>query len=51
VTLAVEASMTGDRDLVVEALLADGAVSDPDQARQLCSSLLAAQAEHLPRFS
>ena len=51
VTLAVEASMTGNRDLVVEALLADGAVSDPDQARQLCSSLLAAQAEYLPRFS
>ena len=32
VYLAMEAAMTGDRDLVVEAMIADGAVTDPDAA-------------------
>jgi alpha-galactosidase len=50
VYLAVEAAMTGDRDLVVEAMLADGAVSDPDAAARLTDALLAAHAADLPRF-
>ncbi len=50
VYLAVDAAMSGDRDLVVEAMLADGAISDPDTARSLSSALIAAQAEHLPAF-
>ena len=50
VYLAVEAAMTGDRDLVVEAMLADGAVTDPDAAASLTDALIAAQLQHLPRF-
>ncbi len=51
VYLAVEAAMTGDRDLVVEAMLADGAVSDPDAAADLTDALIAAQQQHLPQFA
>jgi alpha-galactosidase len=51
VRLTIEAALTGDRDLVVEALLADGAVSDPDKAASLADAYLAAQAEHLPNFA
>lgn len=51
VYLAVEAAMTGSLDLVVEAIIADGAVGDPVAARSLAEALLAAQAEHLPRFA
>ena len=51
VTLAVEAAMHGDVDLVVEAMLADGAVSDPVQARALTTALLQAQAQYLPQFA
>ena len=51
VYLAVEAAMTGDRGLVVEAMLADGAISDPTHARTLADALLAAQAPHLPAFA
>jgi alpha-galactosidase len=50
VYLAVEAAMTGDRDLVVEAMIADGAVTDPDAAARLTDALIAAQLHHLPRF-
>jgi alpha-galactosidase len=50
VYLAVEAAMTGDRDLVVEAMIADGAVTDPDAAARLTDALLSAQAHHLPQF-
>ncbi|GJF34598.1 alpha-glucosidase/alpha-galactosidase [Kitasatospora sp. NE20-6] len=50
VYLAVEAAMTGDRGLVVEAMIADGAVTDPDAAARLTDDLLAAQAHHLPGF-
>jgi alpha-galactosidase len=51
VYLAIEAAMTGDRDLAVEAVIADGAVTDPDAAARLTDALLAAQAQHLPRFA
>ena len=51
VYLAVEAAMTGDRDLVVEAMIADGGVTDPDRAAALTDALLAEQARFLPRFA
>ncbi|MRX44766.1 family 4 glycosyl hydrolase [Agromyces kandeliae] len=51
VDVAVEAALTGDRDLVVEAMIADGAVSDTDLAASLTDELLAAQARYLPRFA
>lgn len=51
VNLAVEAAMTGDRSLVVEAMLADGAVHDPAAARALTDALIDAQAQFLPRFA
>lgn len=50
ISIAVEAALAGDRDLVVEAMIADGAVTDPDAAASLTDDLLAAQAHHLPRF-
>lgn len=50
VRLAVEAALTGDRDLVVEAMIADGAVTDPAAARDLTDALIGAQAAYLPRF-
>ena len=50
VTLTIEAALAGDRDLVVEALLADGAVHDPDVAASLADRYLEAQAEYLPQF-
>ncbi|MHB1930676.1 MAG: family 4 glycosyl hydrolase [Acidimicrobiales bacterium] len=50
VYLSIEAAMTGDRDLVVEAMLADGAVSDPDEAAKLTDELIEAQRRYLPRF-
>ena len=51
VVLSVEAAMTGDRAMVVEAMLADGAVTDPVRASALTDALLAAQAAHLPAFA
>lgn len=50
VYLSIEAAMTGDRELVVEAMLLDGAVNDPDQAARLTGDLLEAQRRFLPRF-
>ncbi|SHF54866.1 alpha-galactosidase [Jatrophihabitans endophyticus] len=50
VYLATEAAMTGDRDLAVEAVIADGAVTDPDAAARLTDALIDAQRQHLPRF-
>lgn len=50
VSIAIEAAMTGDRDLVVEAVIADGAVVEPDRAGALTDALIEGQLEHLPRF-
>lgn len=50
VDLAVEAAMTGDRDLTVEAMIADGAVTSRDAAAALTDELLEAQRRFLPRF-
>lgn len=51
VYLALEAAMTGSRDLVVEAMLADGGVTDARVAEALTDDLIQAQAQHLPRFT
>ncbi|MET3804122.1 alpha-galactosidase [Nakamurella sp. UYEF19] len=50
VYLSLEAAMTGDRNMVVEAILADGAVADPAPAAALADNLIATQLEYLPRF-
>ncbi|MFC2076333.1 hypothetical protein ACFLT7_04545 [candidate division KSB1 bacterium] len=50
VEITVEAALTGDQKLVVEAMLADGAVTDKNIAEKLTAELLDAQAEHLPQF-
>lgn len=50
VYLAIEAAMSGDRGLVVEAMLADGALSNPDAAARLTDDLIDAQREHLGNF-
>lgn len=51
VTLATQAALRGDRSLVVEAVIADGAVTVPDRARALSAALIDAQAQHLPAFA
>ncbi|WP_436760624.1 hypothetical protein [Streptosporangium sp. V21-05] len=51
VYLAVEAAMTGDRGLAVEAVIADGAVTDPRAAAELTDALLTAQKRFLPAFA
>jgi alpha-galactosidase len=48
--LTVEAALAGERGLFVEALLTDGAVSDPDVAARMGEELLQAQRAYLPRF-
>ncbi|MDI4659361.1 hypothetical protein K9U41_23530, partial [Xanthobacter autotrophicus] len=50
VYLAIEAAMTGSRDFVVEAMLADGGVTDGDVAVALADDLIEAQIDYLPRF-
>lgn len=50
VTLTVEAALTGSRALVVEALLADGAVADAVVAAQLADELIQAHQQYLPQF-
>lgn len=51
VYLAIEAAMTGNRDLAVEAVLADGAVTDVAAARSLMDDLIEIQRRFLPRFA
>ncbi|MEZ4732381.1 MAG: hypothetical protein R3E79_35155 [Caldilineaceae bacterium] len=48
--LTVEAALTGDRKLWVEALLADGAVTDVTTAGKLVDEMLAFHRERLPQF-
>ncbi len=48
--LTVEAALAGDRALFYEALLADGAVNDPEVARKMGDELLDAQRSYLPNF-
>jgi alpha-galactosidase len=51
VYLALEAARCGDRNLVVEAILADGAVDDSDAAAKLTDALLETQSQFLPQFA
>lgn len=48
--LTVEAALSGDRKLFVEALLADGAVPDRSAAEKLGAELLQAHRQYLPQF-
>ena len=49
-SLTVDAALSGDRDLFVEALLSDGSVSDPAVARDMADELLEAHRPYLPNF-
>jgi alpha-galactosidase len=49
--LAVEAGVTGDRDLALRALLIDQMVDDPADARALLDDYLEAEAAYLPQFN
>ncbi|NLS75897.1 MAG: hypothetical protein GXY76_01415 [Chloroflexi bacterium] len=48
--LTAEAALAGDRKLVRQAVLADGALTDPAEARRLVDEMLAAHAAYLPQF-
>ncbi|NMB11818.1 MAG: hypothetical protein GX977_05975 [Firmicutes bacterium] len=48
--IVVEAAVTGSLPLLVEAMLADGSVSERDVAQKLAIELLKAQQDHLPQF-
>jgi len=48
--LTVEAALAGDRGLFVEALLADGSVTDPEVAGRMANELLEAHRQYLPNF-
>ncbi|MGC9347073.1 MAG: hypothetical protein ACP5JG_02950 [Anaerolineae bacterium] len=50
IRLTVEAALEGDRRLMVEALLANGAVTDPEVARAMSNELLEAHRQYLPNF-
>lgn len=49
--VTVQAALTGDFDLFVEALLTDGAVTEPDKAVALARDLIHAHQAHLPQFA
>ena len=51
IELTVDAALRGDRDMMLEALLADGAVEDRDIARSLRDDLIEAHRDHLPQFA
>ncbi len=51
IEVTVEAALTGKFDLMVEALLADSSVSDPEKAAALARDLIQAHAVHLPQFA
>ena len=50
VELTVDAALSGKLDLVVQAILLEGALTIPDQARALAMALVEAHAQHLPLF-
>ena len=51
IEITVEAALKGDYNLFVEALLADGAVTDKTTAKNLADDLIKAHAQHLPQFA
>lgn len=50
VNLTVEAALTGNRALWREAMLLDGAVTDPEIADKLVQEFIAEYGEHLPQY-
>lgn len=50
IELTVEAALRGDGDLFLEAILADGCLTDRDAARGLVAELLQAHRQYLPQF-
>ena len=50
VETVVDAALAGSREKLIQALVIDGAVSSLQMATDLADDLLAAHAEHLPRF-
>ena len=48
--MIVQAALTGDRELLLRAMLNDPLVPDPDTARSLLDDLLDAHASQLPQF-
>ena len=51
VEITVDAAVKGSRDLMVEALIADGTIGNPDLARVLATDLIEGHREHLPQFA
>ena len=51
VEITVEAALKGSRELMVQALLADGTVGAADKAAALADDLIAGHAEYLPQFA
>ena len=51
IEITVDAALKGSRELMLEALLADGAIGDPDTARSLRDDLIDAHRQHLPQFA
>ena len=49
--LTVDAALSGSLDLTIQALLADGAVTLPEEATRLARALIDAQSGHLPQFT
>lgn len=51
IEITVDAALKGSRELMLEALLADGAVQDANTARSLRDELIEAHRAHLPQFA
>ncbi|UPH72240.1 hypothetical protein LGT41_0005335 [Abyssibius alkaniclasticus] len=51
IEITVDAAVKGSRDLMVEALLADGTVGTPDVAAKLADELIDSHREFLPQFA
>jgi alpha-galactosidase len=51
IEITVDAAVQGSRDLMIEALLADGTVGTPEVASALADELIAGHREHLPQFA
>lgn len=51
IEMTVDAAVKGSRDLMVQAILADGAVTDADTAAKLTDDLLEDHRQHLPQFA
>ena len=49
-SLAVDAAVQGDKDLLLQALLVDPMVNDMDQAKAMMAEMLELQAPYLPQF-